>query len=165
MPAGSCLCESVRYTYTGEAQNKVNFALMTLDKRFITNPIHPGSLSLYVQDCYSISSFLSSILGLDCRKISGSTFSTNIIVPGEGFELTAGKPKTFAKKADSGKTITSYFCGDCGSTLWRETPTTGENKIVQAGTLDGSDALETAKPDVELFTERKTKWSNVDVAE
>lgn len=55
---------------------------------------------------------------MDCRKITGSTYSTNLIIPGEGFEVTKGTPKTIAKKADSGNTITSHFCGDCGSTLW-----------------------------------------------
>ncbi|QIX01378.1 hypothetical protein AMS68_006895 [Peltaster fructicola] len=101
---------------------------------------------------------------LDCRKISGSAYSTNILVPSQGFELTTGKPKTIAKTADSGKTITSYFCGDCGSTLWRETATFGDNKIIKAGSLDDVDALDQHQPEIELFDEHKVKWSSVDVA-
>lgn len=96
---------------------------------------------------------------LDCRKITGSAFSTNIIVDAEGFKVTKGTPKTFAKTADSGKTVTSYFCGDCGTTLWRETETYGNTKIIKAGTLDDDDvALDNAKPVVELFVKHRVSW-------
>lgn len=74
----------------------------------------------------------------------------------EGFQVTKGTPKVFAKTADSGKTITSYFCGDCGTTLWRETETYGNIKIIKAGTLD--DALDNAKPAVELFVKNRVSW-------
>ena len=47
----------------------------------------------------------------DCRKMSGSIYSANVIIPDDGFKITSGKPKTISKKADSGNTITSYFCG------------------------------------------------------
>lgn len=69
-----------------------------------------------------------------------------------------GNPKAFTKTADSGKKITSYFCGDCGSTLYRD----GENfpgmKIVKAGVLDGKDVLNESKPNVELFAPTRPKW-------
>lgn len=103
------------------------------------------------------------VIGLDCRKISGSTYSTNILVPSQGFKVTSGTPKTHVKKADSGNTITSYFCGDCGSTLYRETVSFGDNKIIKAGTLDDISALDSAQPSAELFPEHKVKWSSVDV--
>jgi hypothetical protein len=96
---------------------------------------------------------------LDCRKITGSLFSTNIIVPGESFSVTQGTPKEYSKTADSGKTMTSFFCGDCGSTLWRSSETYGTSKIIKAGTLDGDDALgSTAKPAVELFSKHRIPW-------
>ncbi|KAK6001323.1 hypothetical protein QM012_002654 [Aureobasidium pullulans] len=100
----------------------------------------------------------------DCQKISGSAYSVNNVVSGDGFKIT-GSPKSFTKTADSGKKITSYFCGDCGSTLYRD----GENfpgmKIVKAGTLDG-DVLNQSKPNVELFAPTRPKWiSALDGAE
>jgi hypothetical protein len=72
--------------------------------------------------------------------------------------VTKGTPKQFAKPADSGKTITSFFCGDCGSTLWRETETYGDAKIIKVGTMDGDSALEDAKPAVELFVVNRPSW-------
>lgn len=96
---------------------------------------------------------------LDCRKITGSTYSTNIIAAGNGFSVTKGTPKESAKKAESGATIKTFWCGDCGSTLWRETPTYGEdNKIIKVGTLDSQAALEDAKPVLELFVRNRPSW-------
>lgn len=94
----------------------------------------------------------------DCHKISGSTYSTNIIVPGDGFSVTSGLPKEFLKKADSGNKITSHFCGDCGSTMWRDGDAFGPAKIIKVGTLDDSKALEDAKPGVELFAPERMSW-------
>ncbi|KAL1642430.1 hypothetical protein SLS58_005504 [Diplodia intermedia] len=96
---------------------------------------------------------------LDCRKITGSTYSTNIIVAGNGFSVTRGTPKQFSKTADSGKTITSNFCGDCGSTLWRQSEAFGDARIIKAGTLDTPGAVdEVAKPAAELFTTQRVPW-------
>lgn len=75
-----------------------------------------------------------------------------------GFRVAQGTPKTFAKTADSGATITSYFCGGCGTTLWRETPTYGNTKVVKAGTLDEEGALDGAAPALELFAKHRVAW-------
>ncbi|KAH6638469.1 DUF636 domain protein [Boeremia exigua] len=94
---------------------------------------------------------------LDCRKITGSAFSTNFIVPNEGFSVTKGSPKSFSKKAESGNFITSNFCGDCGSTLWRQSETFGDTKIIKVGTIDGT-AIEDIKPTSELFIANRISW-------
>lgn len=96
---------------------------------------------------------------LDCRKITGSAFSTNLVVAEDGFSVTKGTPKSFPKTADSGKTITSFLCGTCGSTLWRESETYAGTKIIKAGTLDSAASLEEgAKPLVELFVVNRVPW-------
>lgn len=51
----------------------------------------------------------------------------------------AGSPKTISKTADSGKEITSEFCGDCGTTLFRWGDAFGGKdgmRIIKAGILD-----------------------------
>ncbi|OJD29179.1 glutathione-dependent formaldehyde-activating protein [Diplodia corticola] len=95
---------------------------------------------------------------LDCRKISGSTYSTNLIVSEDGFKVTQGTTKTISKTGDSGNTITSHFCGDCGTTLYRETGLFAGSKIVKAGVLDDYDALNKAKPALELYTKHRVNW-------
>ncbi|XXG95606.1 1 3-beta-glucanosyltransferase gel4 [Hypoxylon texense] len=94
----------------------------------------------------------------DCRKITGSTYSTNLIVPGAGFKILSGTPKSISKVAESGKEITSHFCGDCGTTLFRDGPSFGDNKVIKVGTLDDLNALDDAKPTVELFVPNRVSW-------
>ncbi|KAI0593224.1 Mss4-like protein [Biscogniauxia sp. FL1348] len=94
----------------------------------------------------------------DCRKVSGSMYSTNLIVAESGFRLAAGAPKSFSKAADSGKPITSFFCPDCGTTLWRESVLFPGSKILKAGTLDDADAITREVPTVELWTSRRPAW-------
>ncbi|KAI1638249.1 Mss4-like protein [Biscogniauxia mediterranea] len=94
----------------------------------------------------------------DCRKVSGSMYSTNLIVADSDFRVTAGTPKRFAKVADSGNEITSFFCPDCGTTLWREAVPFPGSKIVKAGTLDDADAIAKEVPAVELWACRRPAW-------
>lgn len=79
---------------------------------------------------------------LDCRKISGGSYSNNFLVPEENFKVESGMPslplllssippsslpsplppllltnppgtpKQISKTADTGKKITSHFCGE-----------------------------------------------------
>jgi hypothetical protein len=94
---------------------------------------------------------------LDCRKISGSTYSTNIIVQDEGFKVQ-GTPKEIAKTADGGNTITSYFCPDCGTTVFRKGKTFEGSVIIKVGVMDDVGAFDGAKPGAELFTEHRVSW-------
>jgi hypothetical protein len=74
------------------------------------------------------------------------------VIPNEGFEITSGKPKSWTKKADSGESIETFFCGDCGTTMWRETPT------FKVGVLDTLDGFNDAKPDLELYVPQRAAW-------
>lgn len=80
------------------------------------------------------------------------------MVSDDGFKLLQGTPKTISKTADSGKTITSYFCGDCGTTLYRDAGSFPGSKIIKAGVLDDLDALNKAKPGLELYSKRRVEW-------
>ncbi|OAL53671.1 hypothetical protein IQ07DRAFT_315994 [Pyrenochaeta sp. DS3sAY3a] len=95
---------------------------------------------------------------LDCRKISGGAFSTNIVAPSDGFKVTEGTPKSIDKTADTGKTISSKFCGDCGSTMWRDGDSFPGKVIVKAGTLDEPEILNESKIGAELFAPTRPKW-------
>jgi len=46
---------------------------------------------------------------LDCRKISGSTYSCNGLFPGESFKVTKGTPKEYKTKGASGNEVVSAF--------------------------------------------------------
>ncbi|KAI4139103.1 MAG: hypothetical protein LQ341_004355, partial [Variospora aurantia] len=83
------------------------------------------------------------------------TFSTNIFAPTADLSLVSGAPKTMSKRTDKGNTITSYFCGECGTTLWRESDGIEGIKIVKAGILD---EMSDRPPDQELYSDRRAAW-------
>ena len=72
--------------------------------------------------------------------------------------ITAGSPKTISKTADGGNTVTSHFCGDCGSTLFSDGAGFPGMKVVKAGVLDDVDALDRARPAAELFAAKRVAW-------
>lgn len=72
--------------------------------------------------------------------------------------MTKGSPKSISKKADSGNEITSHFCGDCGSTMWRDGKTFGESKVIKVGSLNDPKAFDDAKPAIELFVPERIDW-------
>jgi hypothetical protein len=46
---------------------------------------------------------------VDCRKIGGSTYSSNGVYSEDGFKVTKGTPKQHKKTADTGNEIISNF--------------------------------------------------------
>lgn len=115
---------------------------------------------------------------LDCRKISGSSYSNNVIVPEANFKLesgmrspssntirtrpdnVAGKPKEISKTADTGKNIISHFCADCGTTLFRTGDSFPQAVIIKAGILDDPEWPNQNIPKVELFAPERVKWTS-----
>lgn len=69
-----------------------------------------------------------------------------------------GTPKEYTKKGDSGGTITSHFCGDCGTTLWRSGDFFPGGKIIKTGIIDDLKWVGDRPATAELFPERKTAW-------
>ena len=97
----------------------------------------------------------------DCRKISGGNYSNNIVVPVSNFSLVSGTPKEISKTADSGKSITSCFCQDCGTTLFRYGDAFGGvdgMRIIKAGVLDDVNVINSIKPGAELFAPERISW-------
>ena len=96
-----------------------------------------------------------------CQRASGSHGTVAAFVPRDGFRLTSGTPKRFATKAESGRTLLRYFCGECGSPLYSHRETTPETLGVRAGTLDDSSGL---KITTHIWTKMARPWSHIDPA-
>jgi hypothetical protein len=96
-----------------------------------------------------------------CRKISGSTYVTALMVPDSDF-TSSGSIKTFTTKHEVGMPITVSSCAECGTMLWKEADGWPNTKLVFAGTLDGVDALNKLKPDLELWSKYKVDWVGED---
>ena len=76
-----------------------------------------------------------------CQKASGAGGSVNAVMPMSAFKITQGTPKRYDAKADSGRTLYRYFCGDCGSPIYSQRAAAPEMMMVRAGTLDDSSGL------------------------
>ena len=92
----------------------------------------------------------------DCQKATGTGMSVNVVMPSAALRLLQGKPKSFAKKADSGRTLVRWFCGDCGSPLYSYRENTPERIVLRAGTLDDSSG---AKVTSHIWTKSARPWS------
>lgn len=63
-----------------------------------------------------------------------------------------------AKGSRTENTITGHFCGNCGTTLWRDGSTLGNKKIIKVGVLDDPELQHSAKPAMELWAPDKMQW-------
>jgi hypothetical protein len=96
-----------------------------------------------------------------CQKSSGAGGSVNAVVPSEAFRITQGTPKRYDAKADSGRTLHRYFCGDCGSPIYSQRATNPGMVVVRAGTLDNAGAM---KITAHIWTKSARPWSYIDPA-
>ncbi|KAF5857138.1 hypothetical protein ETB97_006218 [Aspergillus alliaceus] len=95
---------------------------------------------------------------VDARHLSGS--SANLLIPNTNFRVTSGFPKTYSMTHESGMKLTTHFCENCGSLLYK----VGDREefkgavIVLAGTLDDEEEFEKAKPEAEFFVKHRVGW-------
>ena len=97
----------------------------------------------------------------DCQRASGAHGAVVAFVRAENFRLLQGTPKRYAKRADSGRTLIRYFCGECGSSLYSHRETMPEVIGVRAGTLDDSSQLRITG---HIWTRSAPPWSYLDPA-
>ena len=91
----------------------------------------------------------------DCQKHTNSDKWFGAWVPKDTFSFIQGTPNTYQRIGDSGKSVTHYFCGDCGTTL------AGFVEVAQfysvaATTIDNNDAL---KPNMLIYTAHAKDWA------
>ena len=94
-----------------------------------------------------------------CQKSSGTGSSVNAVVPGAAFTLTQGTPRRYADKADSGRTLLRFFCGDCGAPIYSHRENSPERIVVRAGSFDDSSAMRIA---ANIWTKSARPWSHID---
>ena len=111
---------------------------------------------------YTISAPLTDLRAcycVHCQRASGSHGTVAAMIPRSAFHLDKGEPKRFTTKADSGRTLVRYFCGDCGSPIYSHRETTPETLGIRAGTLDDSSGL---KISAHIWTKMARSWTHID---
>jgi len=91
-----------------------------------------------------------------CRKASGSSFATNLVVPTDDFAVTAGRDRLTPFESSPGKH--RWFCGGCGSPIYSHGAQTAHIVSVRCGTLDGDPA---ARPAVHAYVATKAPWYEI----
>jgi len=97
----------------------------------------------------------------NCQKASGTGGSVNAMIPSANFQLVKGKPKRYSAKADSGRLLHRFFCGDCGSPLYSQRDSTPENMALRIGTLENAPPMKIAH---NIWTKSARPWAHIDPA-
>ncbi len=93
-----------------------------------------------------------------CQYSTGGGPNSVALVPKDGFTVTQGEPRHYARKGSSGGDVVQVFCGECGSPLWSET-TMLPFYPVKAGSLDDPSILE---PAIHLWTSEAQPWHRIE---
>ena len=90
----------------------------------------------------------------DCRKLSGSAFSTVLVVNAKDL-VVEGKLKMWERKADTGRLNQAFFCPECGNRIYHVDPDAAHIKRIRSGSLDQAEIPE---PRIHVFAERTQPW-------
>lgn len=91
-----------------------------------------------------------------CRKATGSSFATNIIVRADDFAVVAGRERLASFESSPNKR--RYFCSGCGSPIYSHGENTKHVVSVRCGTLDSELPL---RPSVHAYVASKAPWFEI----
>ncbi|KAF8655359.1 hypothetical protein AX16_003094 [Volvariella volvacea WC 439] len=91
----------------------------------------------------------------DCRRTSGSAFSSNLLVPENDVKIE-GPVGTYKSPALSGNTVTRIFCSICGSAIAHTSVGLGGKHALQTGIFPDFIHVPIV---TELFT--KDRWNGI----
>jgi len=95
---------------------------------------------------------------LSCQKLSGAGRVMQVLVPNAALSIQ-GKTSAYPWTADSGNTVTSRFCPQCGSPLFAENNGMGNAIAIRGVSLDDPSAV---SPQMTVFTKRAQPWDHVE---
>lgn len=92
-----------------------------------------------------------------CRKVRGTACATNLFVPLDAFEYTAGEDQLSSYKPPDAERFTHVFCRECGSSLPFLNTARGL-AVVPMGSLDDDPQH---PPDAHIFVGSKAPWHTI----
>jgi hypothetical protein len=105
--------------------------------------INAEPLTIYVCHCNA------------CKKQSGTSFGMAMVVAVEALSVVRGIPKTYKKKAESGRSADCDFCAECGNRLFHRLGEAAPIVLVKMGLIDNAATL---SPVAHLWTRHKDDW-------
>jgi hypothetical protein len=94
----------------------------------------------------------------DCRRQSGSAFGLTIVITADQLKITRGELKTHSRVAESGRTMTRYFCPECGTWIYNVPETLPNSRRIKPGTLDDASWV---RPTVHLWVRSALPWVQI----
>lgn len=79
----------------------------------------------------------------------------SLFYPEAAFTLLQGELEQFSRKADSGRTLTCFFCPDCGNRIYHDSSGEHPTIKIKPGTLDDTSWLQ---PMAHVWTSCKQPW-------
>jgi hypothetical protein len=96
----------------------------------------------------------------DCRRIGGTGHATHSVVPAESFILK-GRVTEFQKTADSGNSISRFFCPLCGSAIYHTRDGMEGLVVLRSSSLDDPEIV---TPERVIYTGSAVSWDHIDPA-
>jgi hypothetical protein len=116
-----------------------------------------GALTL---DVAGPSKFVIACHCLDCQRRTGAPFGAGAFYAADAVAIS-GSPKVFTREAASGGKVHSYFCPDCGSSVFWKADNLPSLIGVAVGALTGAKCPAPAKS---IFEQSKHDWVRIDGA-
>jgi hypothetical protein len=91
-----------------------------------------------------------------CRKATGSSFATNVIVSASDFAVVAGRERLAAYESSPEKY--RHFCSQCGSPIYSQAEQTRDVVSVRCGTLDDDPGT---RPSQHIHVGSKAPWYEI----
>ena len=92
----------------------------------------------------------------DCRKFSGSAFSSVLVVTDKGFAITSGEDNLIPYNSSPGKH--RYFCKNCGCHVFARAEQRPGMVLVRAGSLDDDPGM---RPQCHIWVKSKAPWHEI----
>lgn len=93
-----------------------------------------------------------------CQRITGTGHAAQFAVPEDETQLS-GELSFYNLTADSGSTVSSGFCINCGNPVLKRTSSMPDMLLFHAATLDDPSVF---KPDMVVFEDTAQPWDHVD---
>ncbi|WP_158747792.1 GFA family protein [Acidisphaera sp. L21] len=93
---------------------------------------------------------------LDCQRLSGAAFRSNVAAPAAGFRIVKGEPRHYIKTGESGAKRVHAFCATCGSPVYSSAVDNPQAYTLRVGALSQRDAL--GHPARQIWVKRRLPW-------
>ena len=101
--------------------------------------------------------FMTNCHCVDCRKATGAGHASLIGLRAQDIRFS-GETRSHAVTADSGNTITRFYCATCSAHLYNTNSANEALIVLAAGGLDNPDIF---SPQASIYTDSATSWDPV----